>query len=82
MVEIFARCDTVFLNRCSDAAGESSLDIAISLFQLGIPHSPFWYSFVSRRFFSLGAASLFAATFLLCETASSPQSQFLSAFLF
>ena len=52
-----------FLNRCSDAAGESTLDIAISLFQLGIPHSPVWYSCVSRRYFSLGAASLFAATF-------------------
>ena len=53
VVEMFARCDTVFLNRCSDAAGESSLDIAISLFQLGIPHSPVWYSCVSRRYWDI-----------------------------
>ena len=61
-----ARCrDTVFfLNGSSDAAGESSLDNAISLLQIGIPHRLInWYSCVSRRRFSLGAASLFAATF-------------------
>ena len=72
MVDIFARCDTVFLNRCSDAAGESSLDIAISLFQLGIPHSLFLVRLRVKEIFLLGCCVPVCRDFLLCETGSSP----------